>query len=377
MPLLRHRVTSWMLFFYAYMFLAGMVFGMYTVASRDLVKSVLGNNYGFIGLLVAAENIPSMISVLMGGLSDIIGRRRLVLLGLPGVPALALMYLTGIKYLPILAGVYVTFWTLAIPAVTGTLLDMTRSSGRHYSIYAMFGSAGWGLSGVVAGYMASRLGDRAVFALASTLLATALILAYIKHPGGGGGVSLKDVLRGAKAVSLPLMAASLTLAATELFYGAFSLKLRGIAGSSQLFGILYATVPAVTGVIARPVAGVVVDRLRPLKSFLCVLAAYSLLLPGMALLNGVPAVILWAVPVWPFMDQSTVMLISKSLPRSLQGLAIGVVNTAYSIGGVAVLITSFTPALRSLWSASISSISMLAASAAFIMLHRVKLRMND
>jgi len=368
------RVEGWEAGFYVYRFLTALTYGMYLVASRDLVKVTLGNAYGFIGALVAAENIPAIVSVFVGGAADILGRRRVVLVGLLGVPALVLMSFTPIQALPVLAGAYVTFWTAAITAVTGAFLDRTKSSSKRYSIYAMFGSAGWGVGGVIAGAISQARGDRAVFLVAAAAFTAALLAAYFKHPGGGGGVRFGEVLSGARKVLLPLLAIALTIAAADMFYGVFSLKLRSIAGSAELFGVLYAALPSVTGVLIRPLAGYAIEFFGPLKSFAAVIASYVTILPAMAVLTGLPAIMLWAVPVWPFLDQSSTIMISRSLPRRLQSLAAGVITTAYSVGGAAVLVTSLTPALRSLWSAALTSLAMLACSAAFITAHALRSR---
>ncbi len=363
---------SWRLGFYAYALLSNMVFGMYIVASRDLVKQVLGNDYSFISFLIAAENMPAIFSVVAGGLSDVLGRKGLILLGLAGVPALALMYVAPIDVLPVLAGTYVTFWTISIPSVMGTLLDRTRSSSMHYSIYAMFGSVGWGLSGVLAGFLAGAFGDRIVFVVAAALLGTGLMFAYATHPGGGGGVSARDVLAGAKLVLLPLLAAATSIAAADGFYGVFSLKLRDIAGSSEVFGLLYTTLPALVGVFARPAAGVVTERLGALRSFFCVVASYAVVLPLMAVTSGPVAVMFWILPLWPFLDQSMVMLISRSLPGCLQGLAAGVVNTAYSLAGLLVLMAALTPAFSSLYVAAVTALFFLGIASLALFASRLR-----
>ncbi len=366
------NAESWRLGFYAYVLLSNMVFGMYVFASRDLVKQVLGDDYGFISFLVAAENVPAIFSVVAGGLSDVLGRREMILLGFAGVPALALMFIAPVRVLPLLAGLYVTFWAVSIPSVMGTLLDRTGSSSMHYSIYAMFGSVGWGLSGVLAGFLAGIFGDRAVFVVAAALLGAGLASAYVTHPGGGGGVSAREVLAGAKLVLLPLLAAASSIAAADGFYGVFSLKLRGIAGSSEVFGLLYTTLPALVGVFARPVAGIAVERLGALKSFFCVILSYAVVLPLMAVTSGFTAVVFWVLPLWPFLDQSMVMLISRSLPGRLQGLATGVVNTAYSLAGLLVLMAALTPAFSSLCAAAVTSLTFLCVASAALTALRLR-----
>ncbi len=363
----------WRIGFYTYMLLSSLVFGMYLVLSRDLIKTSLGYDYRFVTSLVAAETLPMLFSVLGGGLSDIIGRRKILIIGMTASIPLYLMSEYGLAYLPILAAAYITLWTTSSPAVTGTFLDVTSSSGMEYSLYAMFGSIGWGVGGLVAGLIKDALGAGLAFKLASAAISIAFLSAYLSYPKEHVSIRATpyEVFKGVRRVSLIFIAVVGLLASVNLFYGSFSLRLREIAGSATIFGLVYTTLPAIAGSLVRPVAGYLSDRFQPEDLLLLTAFAYILLFPLMSMSYGLTAIILWLIPLYPFMDQGSMISVSRQLQSSLQGVAAGVISTASSVAGLLVLLASRTPLVNTLSTITLLAMSTSAASVAVLIMRRL------
>lgn len=354
------KLESWRLGFYVYILLANMVYGMYLVTSRDAVKSFMGFDYRFMTLLVAAENIPALFSIFGGGLGDVFGRRKTLFLGMLGAVPIFLMGATGIDYLPVLASLYILLWSISGPSVTGALLDATGSSGIHYSLYAMFGTIGWGLGGPVAGILTSRYGREIVFLLAGVSLFIGFLSAYIFFPrhAGGRGSTPRDILHGARLVLPIFIAGTFAMAGLTLFFGNFSLILREAAGSPEVFGLVYTLLPAILGTIARPVSGILSEKTKPINLALVAILTYIVLVLALVYSSGILIFILWLIPVYPFIDQGFMMTISRRLPRKLQALAVGVWTTAMSFGGIIVLCLGFTPITSSIYTITAASETM-------------------
>jgi MFS family permease len=371
-------LRDWRIGFYVYMLLSSLVFGMYSVLSRDLVKTSLGNDYRFITSLVAAETVPMLFSVLAGGLSDIVGRKRILIIGMTASIPLYLMGKYGLHYLPILAAAYVTLWTASSPAVTGTFLDVTSSSGTQYSLYAMFGSIGWGAGGLIAGLIKDVIGAGLAFKVASAAILIAFLSAYLSYPEGkvSGRATPLEVFKGIGRVSLVFIAIVGLLTSVNLFYGSFSLRLREIAGSATVFGAVYTTLPAIAGSIVRPVAGRLSDRFSPENMLLVTAVAYLILFPLMNASYGLLAIILWLIPLYPFMDQGSMISVSRRLRSSLQGMAAGVISTASSVAGLLVLLASRTPLVNTLSSITLLAMATSSASIAVLLLRRVFWRVS-
>ena len=341
-------MRDWRIGFYAYMLLTNFTLGIYLVISRDLVKTELGYDYRFMTSLIAASNIPLLFSVFAGGLGDVLGRKNLMLLGVLTSLPVYFMGVFGLGYFPLLTALYMTLWAFASPSVTGSFLDATASSGLQYSLYSMFGAAGWGLGGLLAGYLKNLIGVTSVFTLAALAIATAFATAFLTYPKEhtSGGAKAIEVLHGVRTSITLFAVISFLMISINLFYGNYALRLREIAGSPEMFGLVYTALPATMGVIVRPLAGRLSDKFSPKAMLAASLAGYAIIFPLMNSSYGILAVILWLIPLYPFQDQGSMMLLSRSLKSSLQGMATGILYTASSLSGLVVLLASGTPLVK-------------------------------
>ncbi len=368
------RIEAWRIGFYMYFFLVNIGFGMYLTISRDMVNKVLGYDYSFMSLIVAAENIPLIFSIIGGGLSDVIGRRVMVLAGcLSSIPLLLMGY-TSLEYLPLLASLYIFFWSLAQPAVTGALLHASSSSGIHYSIYALFGTIGWGLGGPVAGIIISSSGWRTAWLVTGLVVLAGFLTAYILFPKhvAGGKAHVFEIISASRIVLPYFISSILCMSGFLLFYGNYSLVLRGRISDPSLYGLVYTFTPAIAGIVARPFVGLLSERIDPRIVALMGVSLYLLVIPGLYYSYGLLMVVLWAIPLYPFIDQGFVLTFSRSLPGKLQSFASGIWGTSFSIGGIIVLASSFLGLSRSLINIFIISELLMLASLLVLVIYSRK-----
>jgi predicted MFS family arabinose efflux permease len=357
-------IGVWRLSFYTYFFLVNIGFGMYLTISRDMVREVMGYNYSFMTLVVASENIPLIFSFIGGGLGDVIGRRKLVLLGLLSSIPLFMMSRLSIEYLPLIASLYIFFWSLAQPSITGALLHATSSSGIQYSIYAVFGTIGWGLGGPLAGIITRYYGWSYSWITASIITLSAFIIAYAFFPQSvrGGEAGLRDIVRASKIVLPYFITSLLTMAGFLLFFGNYPLILRSRLHDPELYGLVYTFIPALIGIIARPLIGLLSEKTKPLNLAFTGIILYIVVIAGLYYsinMSVIVMIILWSIPAYPFIDQGFILTFSRSLPGSLQAFASGIWGTTLSIGGFLVLVTSVTPIMRSIYEIYIASETLL------------------
>jgi len=366
-------MRDWRVGFYTYMLLTNFTLGIYLVISRDLVKTELGYDYRFMTSLIAASNIPLLFSIFAGALGDVLGRKNLVLLGALASLPIYFMGVLGLDYFPLLTATYMTLWAFASPSVTGSFLDATASSGLQYSLYSMFGAAGWGLGGLLAGYLRNLIGVASVFTLAALAIAAAFAIAFLTYPKErtSEGAKATDVIYGVKTSLSLFIVISLLMISINLFYGNYALRLREIAGSPEMFGLVYTALPATMGVIVRPLAGRLSDKFSPKAMLVASLTGYAILFPLMNFSYGLLAIILWLIPLYPFQDQGSMMLLSRSLRLSLQGVAAGMLYTASSLSGLVVLLASGSPLVKDMNTITTFSEACALAGIA-ILLSRVK-----
>lgn len=357
-------VIDWFTGFNIGNFLLNMVIGMYMMLTRDYVKTLLGYNYSFMTLLVASETLPSIMSVIGGSTGDIIGRRKVLGFSIVGSIPLALMGVLEIHYLPLLAGIYSAMISISLSIIMGALLHATKSSGKSYGYFMTYATLGWGLGGPLAGFLEPIIGLRNCFLLVSLIYVISILIPYSVFPeiAIGGEAGLKDIIIGAKTVIYIFIAGSLVFAGLNLFFGNYSLRLREISGSPEVFGIVYTLLPAIIGAITRPFIGILSDRVDPLIVGLigCIIEVVCIIMLYYSW--GLIAIIIWLTPAYPFLDQGYTMLLSRRLPGKLQALAAGVRVTMSSFGGLIVLVLASTIITSNLYYIMITSILMIISS---------------
>jgi hypothetical protein len=378
-PWFARGIQAWQLGFYTYFFLVNISFGMYLTVSRDMVNTLLGHQYSFMTLLVAAENIPLIFSVVGGGLGDVIGRRTVFLIGFLSTIPLILMGYLPLEYLPLMAGLYMFFWSLAQPSVTGALLHATSSSGIHYSLFAMSGTIGWGVGGPLAGIIITGYGWWGAWITTAAINLLGYIIAYIFFPRHviGGGVHGRELVEALECVYIYVIAAILGVSGFLLFFGNYALVLRSRISDPGLFGLFYTFIPAILGLISRPILGYLSEKIDPRILALTGTVTYTFVITGLYLSTGVLMLILWALPIYPLIDQGFMLTFSKKLRGELQSFASGLWSSMFSIGGLIVLLIGFTWITSSFTHIYMCSATLLTASSILLLIIMYKLEQND
>ncbi|OYT56397.1 MAG: hypothetical protein B6U75_00860 [Desulfurococcales archaeon ex4484_217_1] len=324
-----------------------LAWGLYFTASRIYVKEVLGGTFTDIALLTSLEFLPALLSTFWGYLGDVLGRRKIILLGFLSVPAFMMIGFTGIPWVLILAFIASLASTIAWPSVVAAVVsDIEEVGSRKYSIYAMGGSIGWGLGSISMGFLFSMGGMKLVSIMTALFMALAFTLFYIMYPEAYGqsfkrehGISVfKNIVRN-KIIIAFLLAVIISYFGLEFSYNILSIKLYNELGRNEVFyGIFFGGITAFLGALFRPVAGRIVDTLGETRSFIVTLMSYTLLLYGLALAKGWVMALLWIIPIYPLYDTAAITATSKALPPELRATAIGTYGTAVSIAGSLVVI---------------------------------------
>jgi len=327
--------------FYIASFMLGLVGGSYYTVSRNAVYAEEGLDYGFISTLVAFETIPGFFSIVGGAASDVLGRRRMLLLGASSSIPLILAGFSGLRLLPPLILVYGVLTSTASPSIAGGLLHYTNSSGSAYSVMAVANSIGWALGGILGGYLAALSPFTNSMILLGALVAVSYLVLYSAYPREVmyPGARLREVAEGARRVWLLFLASTLVFTGTRFFFSSYILNIRSMLGDPVLFGLVVNTLPALTGALLWYYIGRLSDRVNPVYLALAAIVEYIVFI--VLFLNIYDPVIvsaLWVVPIYPLLEQGLVISISRRLPGRLQSLASGVYTTSTSLAGFTILV---------------------------------------
>ncbi len=345
----RAYVIAWLL--------SGVGGAIYATYSRPYIAEHLGvMGYSVVGFLLAAERIPSLASVFTGYLADVVGRKKLLLLGLARLPVYALMGLVNPLFLPVLVFVNSTLSSVIAPSIVGTVLHATRSSGFKYSLLATMTTIGWILGGIIPGLLEPIIGSLGLFLLAGILVTTSIVIQYVFYPNttlSQGKTSIIEVLGAIRKTSTLGLSVVLANAAVGFFYTVLSLRVYSEVKSLLAYGLIVSTSTAIANSMARPVAGKLVDRYNPLTILVFSVIAYIALNTSIYFSTGIVMIVLWALPVYPFRDTATIIALSRSMPSSLQSTAAGLNMALNSLAGIVIL------ALASISSGNIALVYVL------------------
>jgi len=297
--------------------------------------------YGFVIILGGVELLSSILSPFVGLLSDITGRRRIILLGYIGPLAYFMISILGIKYiipLIFLAGIGES---IVLTSSAGTVLDRGRSSGVYYAVYSAGMPIGWGVSGILFSLLPLDL--TLVYRILALIESIAVTIFYMSFPDGGiMPIKFKMIVEAFKESKMPIIYISLTVillsSSIEAFWNGFYFKLIDIISDNQLlFGLLYSTFPAILGFIGRFITGHLVDRYNPWYILLIIPFTLISISLGMYFLNGPIIILFWLIPIYAFYELSTTISVSRVLPGESQASGAGIVTLARSLGGLIIM----------------------------------------
>ena len=169
----------------ATMTLAGMGFGAVITFIATYVTS---QQLGRVGVFFAAYTSAALVTRLVGaGLSDTLGRRRVILPSLT-VLAAAILWLAAVDSVPLLFAAGVLFGTaqgISYPTLHAFLVDLSSAAqlGRSQALFNGAFNLGVTLSSFAFGLVAERYGYRVMFSVAAaTPLLAALLFAVGTRP---------------------------------------------------------------------------------------------------------------------------------------------------------------------------------------------------
>lgn len=330
-------------------FLAYCSYAMCRTPMLPLVASELGATPPLVGLVVGASTLTGIVIKLpAGALSDLIGRRPLLIAATMVFTVMPFTYLGAASLAALIALRFVHGSATAMfgPVASAMLSDMAPIArrGTWLSTYSTLQGMGQAIGPIMAGYLiAARRYDLAflvagAFALATPVLAVTLPTSGVREPRTGGAA---EVVRGISEVGrhpLILMtsvaqAAQFVLNGTlNAFLPLFARDVIGVAASD--IGWLFAC-QVVTTLATRPVMGAWSDRVGRRHVIASGIALCSLGVALVSLANGLPAlvaaIIIYAAGAG-VTTAATGAFITDLSRRARYGAAHGVFGTIYDVG---------------------------------------------
>ncbi|RLC35765.1 hypothetical protein DRH29_05825 [candidate division Kazan bacterium] len=355
-------------------FMGGLGWSIYFSLSRPYYTDFLNASYSMVLIIASCEWLPGLTSFIWGYLSDRYGIKRVLIFGVLAY-VISLVGIVELEFIPIIVALASLGWAAAWPTI---LAGISRISGeyigRRYGFFALGGSIGWGLGGIVAGLMASYTNIRLTLILSGILAGLAYTLSYFvlgKYEWKYTPVRIAYILKGVlgyvalTCIILTLgMEYALNLISVKLYYE--------VNENILLYGLAITSLPSFTGAIVRPIAGAIADKLGGVKTVLVAIIMYSLVYLLASFLRGYTLVLLWIIPIYPFYDTGFIRLASEVSGKDRRGLAMGLINTSMSIAGSAVSVFGpLTDVLGYTYSMMIASAIALTSIIPLLIVYRI------
>ncbi|PWV36480.1 MAG: hypothetical protein DJ555_07050 [Desulfurococcaceae archaeon] len=310
----------------------------YYTASRAYVRDVLGGveAYRYIVMLIAAETIPVVVVVALGILG-VYGKRR-VIATVSSLRAFFYPLITLVDPMLIVIPVFIgaVFVYMFFINALGALLESARGSARTYADVTLVFPIFWSIGPLIPGVLEPVGGYVMVFTVIGFLAGLSSILLALASKAEDEGVSeYPKIIASFKLLGSQLILALLVAGAgLNLFWNIMIIKLYEISGSLILFGLIGGTLTTLLSIAARRLAGMIADKIEPLKMLTIIYAIYAIYGLVMYMLEGLPFVILWLIPIYPFREISQTMTISRALPREAQTTAASIVTLTYNLPSI-------------------------------------------
>ena len=355
-------------------FFLGLGMGLYYTFSRPYLGIDLGGGEKLVLLLTGLEYASFLLSVAWGALADSLGRRRMVLLAALSGPPIAALAATPPSPPLFVALATTSFFIMSFgwaPSVSAVVVDKERA-GVSYAYYALSGGLGWGTGAAAAWPLSYIAGEKTVLASTGISLATAYLWLYALYPpeaAGGEKIPAKTIFKEAfTELKYLTLAVAMGTAGMIGAFNIYTLKLTAIVeelaknyswlGPRSLYGIVYGGLPVLLGAPCRPLAGKAVDKIGAARLYAASMTAYLAELIGIGVADGLPVLILWILPIYPFYDTSMYVGAARYLGRH-EATSAGIVLTGESAAGLLMMTVSglpketVLPALYALIAASI------------------------
>lgn len=343
----RARYLGYHLLFLAY--------SMYHTTTRPLFGSDIYDP-SFLVRLAGAEYSLVALSFLVGGVGDLLGRRRLLAVSSLGfIPLLMVFYAPGVRGLVLVsAALYsLSHYTAVITAISYALEDRS-SVGRRFSMLGIASSLGWFFGSTIAWPLFMTIGNEAFAPFVSALYLVGIYLLGISHPRGkearekrSSDNILRPVAYATRSMGRVLLAVifagCLNIVGTSYCAVLLDARVQELTSalldqkaSRTLYGLFYGGIPTLLGVPARLLAAKVVDNGLHYEAFVGSVLSYLVLYTLLPFTPPLLFVILWQIPVYPFYDTSMFAIASRRT-SSFESSVSGLMLTATSISGITVL----------------------------------------
>lgn len=292
----------------------------------------------------------TLFGLLAGTISQRIGEKKTILLGTLCSPPLLLATLIEDPYLlSILISITTLPWVLSWSVVIKVFFSTASGGqGKEYGEYTVGTGLGFFIGSVSTGILYGLGGPRLIFVSTSIMLVAPPFIYYWAYPASIRREKVVDpsIEPVVKKLSKPFMSLLLAVFTRELLYSIAPNKLDSslelILASVDdwlrymFYGIVYSG-GALISPLVRLIAGRIVDKYGAIRIYVATVAGYVLVYWLFIETYGLTSILVWQIPLYPFLDISFNTLVAQKLKPEQLISGFGATQAFTALGGLFLL----------------------------------------
>ncbi|MEO3992762.1 MAG: MFS transporter [Desulfurococcaceae archaeon TW002] len=342
--------------------LNSLTWGLYYPFARRYIGIELGGGLQALILITGLEWGFTLFAVVTGKLAKYLSDKNLILLGLTGVVPFILALSSRDPFiLSIILSFFCLSWALSWPSILTTVFSSSDvNPGMTYSYFTIGTGLGFSIGSSIMGIFYNVAGPDGLFIIIAVIHFLTYLIFIMSFP--------REITRRRPRISKSsisewdlrkflfiLLALSLTVFSRESLYAVapskLSLELENILDASSvwieylLFGIVFGGFTALLSIPVRVIAGRLADKYNPLLIFSYTTLAYMLVYWTFIKSGGLLTLIIWQIPLYPFLDTAINTYIAKQTPRETMTAGFGITIFFNALGGLMLLPLLANPSL--------------------------------
>lgn len=292
--------------------------------------------------ILLIDSLPALValtSVLWGRLADVLSRRTfLIFSSIGGAVIVLFSYVNTIRLLLFLLGILSIFSSMAIPIINA-LFSFDKEVEKSFSHYLLAQAVGWSLSGIFMGFFSSTLTFMRIgYWVGGISWILGIFLLSFTYKEEKGKVSGELVgLRYRPSLTFILLMGGLLFFEFGVVtsYGILSVKLYETLDKSKfLYGIFWATLPALASVAVSRLYGELVKKITPWNSLILISLMYCVNIAILSLSKGYLMALFWTLPLWNFVYIALYSAVSMLTPERFRASGFGITNSVLNLSMV-------------------------------------------
>lgn len=325
--------------------------GLYFAFATRYIAVELGGASTATIVFIGFGWVFALLGIFAGKIASILGEKNTILVGLlQALPITTGLYVKDPLLLAFLLSTVNFPWVIHWSIVLKVVFSRTSEKpGREYGEVTVGTGIGFAAGSVASGPIYASYGANGVFLLDAVLLFVPPLVYYLSYPEslrtnlGNSGVRVYSVVR---KILPALISLTLVVFSRELLYSLAPVKLNASVESVlpalpewmkyAIYGLVFSG-GALISPLVRLLAGYLVDSRGPVKVYAYTALSYALLYWSFMKASGLIPIILWQVPLFPFLDTAFNVYIAKELEREELVTGFGASYTFTAIGGALIV----------------------------------------